>query len=263
MQLREEIYRLIEPRNRSTHASHVYDIVMLIAIIIGIWPLMFRTQIKLYWWFDLISGLCFIIDYILRWITADMHLKCKNWKAFFIYPFTFMAIVDLLSILPVLNILSPTFKAFRIPRLLKLLRIFKAIRYFVPLLIILSVVRKQSKILCTVLSLAIFYIFITALIMFNAEDDINPETGKFLFDNFFDAFYWAACTLTTVGYGDIYPISDTGRVISIISSMGGIAIIALPSGIITAGYMEELRNRKEKEQTGEEPTSDKYISRWY
>ena len=95
------------------------------------------------------------------------------------------------------------------------------------------------------LSLALFYIFITALIMFNAEEDINPETGHFLFDNFFDAFYWAACTLTTVGYGDLYPISDVGRVISIISSMVGIAIIALPSGIITAGYMDEIRERKE------------------
>lgn len=196
----------------------------------------------------MISGLCFIIDYILRWVTADMQLKRKNWTAFFVYPFTPMAIIDLLSILPVLNLLGPTFKAFRIPRLLKLLRIFKAIRYFEPLIIILSVVRKQSKILCTVLSLAIFYIFITALIMFNAEDGINPETGYPLFDNFFDAFYWAACTLTTVGYGDIYPISDTGRVISIISSMVGIAIIALPSGIITAGYMEELRNIKEREE---------------
>ena len=80
--------------------------------------------------------------------------------------------------------------------------------------------------------------------MFNAEEDINPETGQYLFNSFFDAFYWAACTLTTVGYGDIYPISDIGRVISIISSMVGIAIIALPSGIITAGYMEELKSRK-------------------
>ena len=81
----------------------------------------------------------------------------------------------------------------------------------------------------------------------NAEADINPETGEYLFDSFFDAFYWAACTLTTVGYGDIYPISDVGRVISIISSMVGIAIIALPSGIVTAGYLDELKAPKEKE----------------
>jgi voltage-gated potassium channel len=84
--------------------------------------------------------------------------------------------------------------------------------------------------------------------MFNAEEDINPATGQLLFDNFFDAFYWAACTLTTVGYGDIYPISSIGRVISIISSIVGIAIIALPSGIITAGYMDEVKKRNEQKQ---------------
>ncbi len=245
MQLRENIYRIIEPRNANKY-SRAYDFVMLIAIAIGILPLMFRHQIKLFWYFDLISGICFIVDYLLRWVTADMDSRRNKWAAFAIYPFTPMAIIDLLSILPVFNLLSPTFKVVRVSRLLKILRIFKVIRYFEPLEIIMSVVRKQSKILCTVLSLAIFYIFITALIMFNAEEDINPETGKYLFDSFFDAFYWAACTLTTVGYGDLYPISQTGRVISIISALVGIAIIALPSGIITAGYMDELKNRKEK-----------------
>ena len=108
----------------------------------------------------------------------------------------------------------------------------------------MAVIKAQRAILATVLGLAFFYVFITALIMFNAEQPINPNTGDYLFNNFFDAFYWAACTLTTVGYGDIYPISTTGRVISIISSVVGIAIIALPSGIITAGYMEEARKRR-------------------
>ncbi|MEE3415034.1 MAG: ion transporter [Prevotella sp.] len=245
MKLRDRIHWLVEPRNESK-GSRTYDFIMLIAIAIGILPLMFRTQIKLFWYFDLISGICFIVDYILRWSTADYDSKKSNWLAFVIYPFTPMAIIDLLSILPIFNLISPTFKVVRFSRLLKILRIFKVIRYYEPLVIISAVIRKQSKILCTVMSLAIFYIFITALIMFNAEEEINPETGTYLFDSFFDAFYWAACTLTTVGYGDLYPISDTGRVISIISAMVGIAIIALPSGIITAGYMEELRNRKKE-----------------
>ncbi len=251
MEIRNNIYRIIEPRTKGSYAG-LYDAVMLLAIIIGIFPLMFRTQYKLFWWFDLISGLCFIVDYILRWMTADLNSKRSKVAAFLVYPFTPMAIIDLLSILPVFNLLAPSFKIVRVSRFLKIIRVFKFIRYFAPLGIILSVIRKQGKILCTVLSLAIFYIFITALIMFNAEEDINPETGKYLFDNFFDAFYWAACTLTTVGYGDLYPISDTGRVISIISSMVGIAIIALPSGIITAGYMDELRNRKELQDKEEQ-----------
>ena len=218
---------------------------MLIAIVIGIIPLMFRTQVKLFWYFDVISCACFLLDYILRWVTYDYRSKEKKWLSFIIYPITPMAIIDMLSILPTVNLLAPSFKLFRVSRLLKILRVVKVIRYFEPLEIILSVIWKQRKILLTVLSLAVFYIFITAIIMFNGEEDINPETGEYLFDSFFDAFYWAACTLTTVGYGDLYPISDTGRTISIISSMVGIAIIALPSGIITAGYMDELRLRRD------------------
>lgn len=251
MDIRNYIYQLIEPLNEKNWLSKTYDIVMLIAIIIGIFPLMFREQTTLFWYFDLISSICFIVDYLLRWLTADLNSKRSRKVAFILYPFTPMAIIDLLSILPILNIISPTFKIVRVSRLLKILRIFKIIRYFEPLVIITAVVHKQSKVLCTVLSLAIFYIFITALIMFNAEVDINPETGTYLFDSFFEAFYWAACTLTTVGYGDLYPISSIGRVISIISAMVGIAIIALPSGIITAGYMNELRNRKKSEEEAE------------
>ena len=251
MKLREEIYKIVEPRNKENYASRVYDIVMLIAIAMGILPLMFRTQYKIFWYFDLISGICFIVDYILRWCTADFDSKRGKIAAFAIYPFTPMAIIDLLSILPIFNLLGPTFKLFRVSRLLKILRIFKVIRYFEPLEIIMSVIRKQSKILMTVFSLAVFYIFITALIMFNAEEQVDPASGKVLFDDFFDAFYWASCTLTTVGYGDLYPITDTGRVISIISSMVGIAIIALPSGIVTAGYMDELKSRRENKEKQE------------
>lgn len=243
MAIREQIRELIEPRNDSLY-SRVYDWLMLVAIVIGILPLMFREQLKIFWYFDLISGLCFLIDYLLRWITADLSSKRSRVMAFVAYPFTPMAIIDLLSILPTFNLLSPTFKVVRVSRLLKILRVIKVVRYYEPLEIILAVIRRQSKILWTVFSLAVFYIFITALIMFNAEEDINPDTGRYLFETFFDAFYWAACTLTTVGYGDLYPISDVGRIISIISSMVGIAIIALPSGIVTAGYLEELKSRK-------------------
>lgn len=250
---REEIYKLIEPSHKDTLASRAYNVVMLVAIIIGIVPLMFRTYYKLFWWFDLISGLLFIADYILRWYTADYLSDRKKPWAFIIHPFTPMAIIDLLSILPLFHLLVPSFKLFRVPRLLKILRVFKIIRYFEPLEIILSVIRKQRQILLTVLSLAIFYIFVTALIMFHAEEDIVPETGEYLFKNYFDAFYWAACTLTTVGYGDLYPISTIGRAISIVSSMIGIAIIALPSGIVTAGYMDELRSRKEAKEKQQTP----------
>ena len=80
------------------------------------------------------------------------------------------------------------------------------------------------------------YIVISALVIFNVE----PES----FNNFFDAIYWATVSLTTVGYGDIYPVTTLGRVITMISSVFGIARVALPAGIITAGYMTEIEKNK-------------------
>lgn len=247
MSWRKKIDHLVNPEEH-TRASRAYDFIMLLAIAASIIPLMFRFQSTLFLIMEIVATVCFIIDYIFRWSTADYHSERSRLGAFLVYPVTPLAIIDLLSILPIFNIANPAFRVTRVYRLMRILRIFRVIRYFEPLKIIFSVIRRQRRILWTVLVLALFYIFITALIMFNAEEDINPETGKYLFESFFDAFYWAACTLTTVGYGDLYPISHIGRVISIISSMVGIAIIALPSGIITAGYMDELNRRNEKKQ---------------
>ena len=88
------------------------------------------------------------------------------------------------------------------------------------------------------------YIFISALIIYNVESDS--------FKNIFAAIYWATVSLTTVGYGDIYPVSTLGRTITMISSIFGIAIVELPAGIITAGYMNEINKKKDEEESDEE-----------
>lgn len=87
-------------------------------------------------------------------------------------------------------------------------------------------------------TLAIAYILIAALVIYNVEPDS--------FNSFFDAIYWATVSLTTVGYGDIYPITTIGRIVTMGSSIFGIAIVALPAGIITAGYMNEINSEKEE-----------------
>ncbi|MCH5307247.1 MAG: ion transporter [Prevotella sp.] len=237
------ISAIIEPKTDNI-ISRLYDWLMLLAIVMGIMPLMFREQTLLFSIFDWVSCLIFMLDYVLRWATISIRNKHNRWWAYITYPITPMAIIDLLSILPTFSIIHPSFKIIRISRLLKILRVIKVVRYFESLEIIVAVIRRQRKTLYTVLSFALFYIFITALVMFNSDQMAESQDGHYLFNNFFEAFYWAACTLTTVGYGDIYPVSDVGRIISIISSLVGIAIIALPSGIITAGYLDELRRRE-------------------
>lgn len=101
--------------------------------------------------------------------------------------------------------------------------------------VITEVIRRERSVLGVVCLVAIGYIFLTALIVFNVE----PDT----FDSFFDAIYWACVSLTTVGYGDLYPISTLGRAIAMLSSLVGIAIIALPAGIITGGYIDVMREK--------------------
>ena len=159
-----------------------------------------------------------------------------------------MAIIDLLSILPALGLLHRTLKALRVIRVFMLVRIIRLIRYTKRIWTLLYVLRKERAILLTVLVIAMFYIFATALIMFNIEMYRQLPDGSMVFNSFLDALYWSTTTLTTIGYGDIYPVSDAGKIITIISSIFGVAIIALPTGVITASYLDELRRyKKEKE----------------
>lgn len=223
--------------------SKIYDWYMLVMILASITPLMFIDDYPIFGIIEIITVTAFIIDYALRWLCSDIQLK-KGWVSYLIYPFTPMAIIDLLSILPGLNLISPEFKLFRITRLLKIVRLLKIFRYTDKVELLIQVLKKEKQVLLSVLMLALFYIFITALIMFNAEPRINPATGAATFSSFFDALYWATVTLTTVGYGDLCPVTDIGRVVSMLSSLFGVAIIALPSGVITASYLEELKERR-------------------
>ena len=244
--LREKIYNILET-DRSTVVSKVYDILMLFLIVASILPLAFRSTYPAFEVLDKIAVTAFIIDYLMRWMTADYKMpERKRWQAFLLYPFTLFAIIDLLSILPFFIDFNRAFKLFRISRLLKILRVFKFIRYSKNMQILFKVLHKEKNILFTVMMIAVAYIFITALIMFNIEESA-------MFTDFFDALYWATVSLTTVGYGDIYPVTTVGRVIAMLSSFFGIAIIALPSGIITAGFMEELKRQKK----GQSKKSDK------
>ena len=239
--MRKRLYSIIEPTDNGDKFSSIYDFIMMMTIIISIIPLTFKETNIIFQWIDYITVSIFIIDYLLRLITADYKIK-KSVASFFVYPITPMAIIDLVSILPSISILNSGFrllKLFRLLRTLKVLRAFKFLRYSKSFDIIANVFKKQKKVLSAVATMAVAYILISALVIYNVE----PES----FETFFDAIYWATISLTTVGYGDIYPITTIGRIVTMISSAFGIAIIALPSGVITAGYLDEINKDKNAE----------------
>ncbi len=244
---RKRIYEVIEASKDGDKLSSIYDSFILITVIVSLIPLAFKEQTPLFNTIDKITVTIFIADYILRWITADYKLGRKESTSFIKYPFMPMAIVDLLSILPSITVMSNVFKVFRVFRMLKVMRVFrtmrvfrvfKAARYSKSMEIIGNVIRNSTSALAAVGTLAVLYVLVSALIVFNVE----PDT----FGDFFEAIYWATVSLTTVGYGDIYPVTAVGKFVAMISSVFGIAIVALPAGIITAGYMEELTKEHDK-----------------
>lgn len=242
--IRRRIFDIVEAGSEDW-VSQAYDVCMIAVIVVSLVPLAFKYTTPLFWTIERVAVCVFILDYLLRWGTADLKLK-KGMKSFLVYPFTFMAIIDLLSILPVLTVLNEGFRSLRVLRLfttMRVLRVFKILRYSRNINIIVRVFRKQKDALIVVGWLVVGYIFVTALVVFNME----PRT----FNDFFHALYWATISLTTVGYGDVYPMSTTGRFITMLSSVVGVAVIALPSSILTVGYLAEITEEKEEKRDDE------------
>ncbi|MGD6729489.1 MAG: ion transporter [Pleomorphochaeta sp.] len=226
------VYDVLE--NSDNKLNSYYNGFMLIVIFLSLLSLIFKTNYFILTYIDYFTVSIFILDYFLRMAASNIKYK-KGFQSFIIYPFSGWAIIDLLSILPSFNILSHSFKVFRVMRVTKLLRgirILKILRISKDVKLLVNVLKKEQNALISFGILTLGYIFITALIIFNVE----PYT----FNNFFDAIYWATVSLTTVGYGDIYATSVIGKVITMISSLFGIALIAMPASIITTGLLKEI-----------------------
>ena len=236
--MRKKIYTVIELADEGNKISYLYDLIMMISIIASIVPLAFKETYAVFQWIEYITLGVFVIDYLLRLWTADIKLQ-KGALSYVLYPFTPMAVIDLLAILPSVSFFTGglrLLKLFRLLRTLKILRALKFLRYSSSFYVILNVFRKQKRLLSAVATMAVTYILISALVIYNVE----PES----FHSFFEAVYWATISLTTVGYGDIYPVSTIGRMVTMVSSVFGVAVVALPSGVITAGYLSELSREK-------------------
>ena len=235
---KRRIYEVIEVSSIGDVSSRAYDRLMTTAIIVGLLPLTVKEMNNYLVAIDIFVSILFIIDYAARVYTADYKMGYQNYRAYIAYIFTPLAIFDFLSIIPVVYIFIPVSGFISLLRLFRVFRMLKLVRYSKTMIIIRNVIRKVKSQLMAVLFLIIIYIFGAAMLIFQLEPD--------LFDNFFDALYWATISITTIGYGDIYPVTTVGRLITMISALVGMAVIALPTGIITAAYMAEITKKKSK-----------------
>lgn len=230
--MRKQIYKIVRKSTADDKISKLYDYFIMTTALLSVVPLMFKETNYILDMLDVITVYILFLDYIFRWMCFDYLSKDNRIFAFIKYPFTPFAIIDFVSILPSLGLLGKGY------RILRMLRVFKLLHYSNTFTYISRVFEKERKTLSAVLVIAVAYIFVSALAMFSYE----PDT----FDNFFEALYWATTALTTVGYGDIFPVSDVGKFISMVSSLFGIAVIALPAGIVTGGFLEEMNTAKKE-----------------
>lgn len=235
--IRQKIYDIVELKEVNSLASRLYNQFMLILVVISMLPLAFKEDYAIFSITDVVVVSVFIVDYLLNWLTADIRFGQRGIWPFIRYPFSLPGIVDMLSILPALAFIHDGFRLLRITRGLRILRmlaVFKMVHHSQNMVLVVRTLKESRDSLLAVGYLAVGYILVSSLIIFNVE----PQT----FPTFFDALYWATVSLTTVGYGDIYPVSTIGRCVTMFSSLLGIALIALPAGIVTAGYLNALQS---------------------
>ena len=243
--LKNKVFEIIQPAAEGKLASRIFDLLIMALIflsIAGVFLATFqlpRTVRRYLWYFEVFSVAIFTVEYLLRFWTADMlYPELSPWRARLKYFCSGMAIIDLIAILPFYMpmFLPVNLLGLRAIRLVRLLRIFKFNRYSDALMSIGDVFRKKSRELWASLFFVFILMVIASLLIYHAEHDAQPEQFK----NAFSGLWWAVATLTTVGYGDIYPVTVAGKMLGALIAVLGIGMVAIQTGILSSGFMEHL-----------------------
>lgn len=192
----------------------------------------------------------FALDYVLRIFTAKFQFKNedKELRAIRKYICSINGIIDLLSFLPeYLPVFFPMgAAAFRMVRIVRIFRLFRINYYHDSLHVIAEVLRsRMQQLICSVFIIMMLMVA-SSLCMYSLEHEAQPE----VFSNAFSGIWWAASTLLTVGYGDIYPVTILGKVFGIFIAFLGVGMVAIPTGIISAGFVEQYTRIKKRDKVG-------------
>ncbi len=236
-----------------------FDVFMILLILSSVWILVHEVKNPLPYWVDVydlyVVTLIFIVEYLLRmWVYSDTHemiLKhydeslilgkpISRWKIFksffkskFEYATTPAAIIDLFAILP-------GYRPLRVLRIFILFRLFKLLRYTKSINEFVQVLKEKRFELLTLLFLLLFIVMTAGIAIYVFEAHVNPRINTL-----FDAVYWALVTISTVGYGDIAPVTTQGRVISGVIIISGIAMISFVTSVIVSAFSVKLEELKE------------------
>lgn len=255
---RERLLEILEVGNDLDYISRAYDYVNAFSIILNLIVSVMYTYTDLREKYgtlivvtEAVTVAFFAVDYILRlWTARFLYPKETPARAVIKYILSFTGIIDLLSFLPYyLPIFFPTGTvAFRMIRIVRIFRLFKINAYHDSLSVITEVIKSKRQQLISSVFIILILMLSSSLCMYSLENEAQPE----VFKNAFSGIWWAASTLLTVGYGDIYPITTLGKVFGIFITFLGVGMVAIPTGIISAGFVEQYSNIKKRIEYGYE-----------
>ena len=255
---RLRLFEILEVGHDLDAFSRGYDFIGAFAIVVNLAVSIMNTYDELrdkygavFLTLEAITVAFFLIDYVLRILIAKCkYPEEKEWSAIRKYVFSFVGIVDLLSFLPYyLPIFFPAGTvAFRMIRIVRIFRLFRINAYHDSFSVIGQVIYgKRSQLISSVFIILLLMIG-SSLCMYSLEHEAQPE----VFTNAFSGIWWATSTLLTVGYGDIYPITTLGRVFGIFIAFLGVGMVAIPTGIISAGFVDLYSSIKKRNEYGYE-----------
>jgi voltage-gated potassium channel len=252
--MKQKIYNLVEKGSHGSKVNLIFDYFLVILIVLNVLAAAgdTLTNITAIWkdilkGFEIFSIFVFTLELILRIYISDLTHPSKNWyTSAFRFAFSTFGLIDILAILPFYLpfIINLDLRFLRILRLIRFFRVFKISRYNSTLKLITEVLREKKGEIGMTFFIAGLMLLVSGFLMYSIENPVQPEK----FPNIFASLWWAVATLTTVGYGDIYPITALGKVVSSFVAFLGIGLIALPTGIISAGFIEKINQSKDEKK---------------
>ena len=264
--VRRRTYEVLEKAAEGDRLSQAVDVAIIAVILANMAAVVLESFEGLHdrypgWFFalELVSVMLFTVELVLRLWTCDLLRPGRSWPGavvrFLVSP---IGLIDLLAILPFyLPLLIPVdLRVVRILRLVRFLRLLKLTRYTRSVTTMAAVVRERRHELLVAVFLTALLLMVASTLMYYLESKVQPEA----FPNIVASLWWAVATLTTIGYGDVFPITGLGRLLSGVIAVLGIGLVALPTAIISSGFVEALA--RTKSQAPDEGASETVSARF-
>lgn len=246
---RKRVFQIIEIGNKGDFISAFFDAFIVTAIVLNLVVTIFATFEESAPYADIISVVEFVtivifaVEYVLRlWTAQCLYPDRSRWRAVWSFVFSLYGLIDFFSFFPYfLPFMMPSgMVAFRMLRGIRIFRLFKINAKYDAFNVITDVIYEKRNQIISSMCLILIFMVASSLCMYGLEHEAQPESFK----NAFSGIWWAVSALLTVGYGDIYPITVWGRIMAIVISFLGVGMVAIPTGIISAGFVEQYTKLK-------------------